>query len=109
MTEIDSSERIYQGASGEMATITVSPKNTKHMVTYSLNGAAAVELSPGEVLQFPIPANLLMVFAYDNPSGTGGSYTVALKDVEGYPNKTSTRIYGQVGGTPDTRTYTFLL
>lgn len=109
MTEIDPSERIYQGASGEMATITVTATNTKHMVTYSLNGAPAVKLPQGQALQFQIPAQLLMVFAYDNPSGTGGSYSVALKDVEGYPNKTSKRVYEQVGGTPDTRTYTFLL
>lgn len=109
MTEIDPLERIYQGASGETATITVTATNTKHMVTYSLNSALAVKLPQGQVLQFPIPANLLMVFAYDNPSGTGGSYTVALEDVEGYPDKKSQRIYEQVGATPDTKTYTFLL
>jgi hypothetical protein len=109
MTEVDPAERIYQGASGEPATITVTATNTKHMVTYSLNGAPAVKLPEGKVLQFPIPANLLMVLAYDNPSGTGGKYAVALKSVEGYPNKVSTRVYEQVGGTPDTKTYTFLL
>lgn len=109
MKEIDPLERIYQGPSGEMASITATATNTKHMVTYSLNGAAAVKLAPGQVLQFPIPANLLMVFAYDNPSGTGGSYTVDLKSVDGYPGNTSRRIYEQVGSVPDTKTYTFLL
>ena len=109
MIEIDPSERIYQGASGETATMTVTRTNTRHMVTYSLNSAPAVRLAEGEVLRFPIPAHLLMVFAFDNPSGTGGSYTVALRDVEGYPNNTSPRIYDQFGATPDTRTYTFLL
>lgn len=109
MIEIDPLERIYQGPSGETATITVTATNTKHMVTYSLNNAPAVKLLQGQALQFPIPANLLMVFAYDNPSGTGGSYTVALKDVEGYPDKKSPRTYEQLGATPDTKTYTFLL
>jgi hypothetical protein len=68
-----------------------------------------VKLPQGQPLQFPIPADLLMVFAYDNPSGTGGSYTVALTEVEGYEDKKSQRIYKQFGAAPKTKTYTFLL
>jgi hypothetical protein len=79
------------------------------MVTYSLNSAPAKKLPPGQALEFPIPADLLMVFAYDNPSGTGGSYTVALTEVDGYEDKKSQRIYKQVGASPKTKTYTFML
>lgn len=109
MTEIDALERVYQGAGGETATINVTATGTQHMVTYSLNSAPAVRLQPGQDLQFPFPAHLLMVFAYDNPSGTGGSYTVALTDVEGYEDKKSQRIFKQFGAAPKTKTYTFLV
>jgi hypothetical protein len=109
MTEIDMLERVYQGAPGETATINVTATNTTHMVTFSLNNAPAVALPKGQALQFPIPAHLLMVFAYDNPSGTGGSYTVALTEVDGFEDKKSQRIYKQAGASPKTKTYTFLV
>jgi len=107
--ELDMLERVYQGAAGEQAIITVTATNTNHMVTYSLEGAPAVTLKEGETLQFPIPTHLLMVFGYSNPSGTGGSYTVALKNVEGYEDGKSQRIYKQAGMSPKTKTYTFLV
>ena len=109
MTEIDMLERVYQGASGEKATINVVANNTEHMVTYKLNGAAAKKLKEGQVLQFPIPAHLLMVFAYSNPSGTGGSYTAVLQNVEEYEDGKSQRIYKQFGASPKSKTYTFLV
>ena len=109
MTELDMLERVYQGKSGETATITVTATNTIHQVTYSLDGANAVVLQEGKPLQFPIPAHLLMVFAYSNPSGTGGSYTVALTTVDGFEDGKSQRIYKQFGASPKTKTYTFLV
>lgn len=108
MTELDMLERIYQGATGETATISVKAAGTKHMVTYSLNNGPSKKLSEGEVLQFPIPANLLMVFAYSNASGTGGMYTAVLQSVEEYEDGKSQRVYKQVGAAPKTKTYTFL-
>ncbi len=108
MTELDMIERVYQGAPGEMATITVTAKGTRHMVTFSLNQAPAEKLSEGKVLRFPIPAELLMVFAFDNPSGTGGSYTVVLENVEEFADGKSQRVFRQVGASPRTKTYTFL-
>ena len=108
MTELDVLERVYQGATGETATITVTPTNTLRMVTYSLNDAPAVELPEGQPLQFPIPAHLLMVFGYSNPSGTGGSYTVVLQTVDEFEDGKSQRVYKQVGASPKTKTYTFL-
>lgn len=109
MKELDMLERVYQGASGESATISVTATDTKHMVTYSLNGAPAVVLPEGTVLQFSIPMHLLMVFAYSNPSGTGGSYTAVLQKVDDYEDNKSQRIYKQAGVSPKTKTYTFLV
>ena len=109
MNEVDPQERIYQGAAGETATMTVTATGTEHMVTYSLNGAAPVRLNQGQVLQFPIPATVLFGLAYSNPSGTGGRYTVTLVSVVGNPNNTSIRVYEQFGVVPDAKTYTFLL
>ena len=108
MIELDMLERVYQGATGESATITVTATNTKHMVTYSLDGAPAVTLPEGKALEFSIPAHILMVFGYSNPSGTGGSYTVALQRVEEYEDGKSHRIFKQAGASPKTKTYTFL-
>ena len=108
MTEIEMLERIYQGQNGETATINVTATNTKHMVTYSLNETPAVKLPPGKTLEFPMPAHLLMVFAYSNPSGTGGSYTVA-PDCRSTRTRKSQRIYKQAGASPKTKTYTFLV
>lgn len=108
MIELDMLERVYQGATGETATITATATNTHHMVTYSLNDSAAVRLEDGKALQFPIPAHLLMVFGYSDPSGIGGSYTVVVQRVEEYEDGKSQRIYKQAGASPKTKTYTFL-
>lgn len=108
MTELDILERVYQGDPGEEATITVTAKGTQHMVTFSLNENPAEKLKEGDVLRFPIPADLLMVFGFSNPSGTGGSYTVVLEKVEEFADGKSQRVFRQVGATPRTKTYTFL-
>lgn len=108
MTELDMIERVYQGQAGETATITVTAKDTVHQVTYSLNKKPAVKLPEGKALQFPVPADLLMVFGFSNPSGTGGMYTVVLQNVEEYEDGKSQRIFKQFGSSPKTKTYTFL-
>lgn len=78
------------------------------MVTYSLNNGPSKKLAEGKQLQFAIPANLLMVFAFSNPSGTGGLYTVVLQSVDEYEDGKSQRVYKQAGSAPKTKTYTFL-
>lgn len=78
MREIEHDTLRYSGAQGEEVTVTVEPRGTVMVVTYTLNGRSQA-LRQGESITCQVPSVLQLNLDYSNPAG--GSYRVGVKKV----------------------------
>lgn len=113
MIESDPQRRHYRGQENESVTVTVEAQNTNHLVTYTLEGVSQ-QLPQGQPINFSLkrkPGNgpTLLKLNFDFSVPAGGSYRVVVKDVQGYPNNESWRIWEQTGSLVVIKDYKFFV
>ena len=108
MRETDPENLVYVGAPNEDVTITLTQNGTFFLVNCRKDGVKQT-VTKGKPIEFKLKPNgdsTIVQFSFRFSTPTGGSYTVAVSEVEGSPTN-GTHTFDQEGILPVIIDYTF--
>ena len=110
MRQTDTEGLSYEGARNDNATLTIEEQNTHFLVNCRMDGVKK-EVKKGEAITFALKpdgtaTNLQFSFRFSNKKG--GTYTVVVSPVDGFPNDERPMTFKQQGSTPVIIDYGFI-